>query len=41
MVTTLKPSQLRPGSYQLTASYHGNSTYARSASASHKLTIAR
>jgi hypothetical protein len=35
----LKPSQLRPGSYQLTATYGGNKVYSRSASAKHKLTV--
>ena len=29
----LKPSQLRPGSYQLTATYGGNKAYSQSASA--------
>jgi hypothetical protein len=33
-------SQLRPGTYQLTATYNGSDVYDHSTSASHKLTVA-
>jgi len=34
-----EPSQFRPGSYPLTATYGGNKVYSQSASAKHKLTV--
>jgi hypothetical protein len=38
---TLTASQLRPGTYQLKASYPGSSSYSGSASPARKLTITR
>jgi len=38
---TLRSSQLRPGTYQLTATYNGSDVYDHSTFASHKLTVAK
>jgi hypothetical protein len=38
---TLRPSQLRPGTYQLTATYNGSDVHDRSTSAAHKLTVTK
>jgi hypothetical protein len=37
----LRASQLRPGTYQLTATYNGSDIYDRSTSAPRKLTVTR